>query len=81
MTMSTFEPSFADRRWPGTTGLPSSSWRPRLRGLFERGLSRLAAAQRVRRDTGTILSLDERMLRDIGLTRAHVERQAHFGRW
>ena len=79
--MSTIDMSFADRRWPATTGISSGSRWPRRPGLIERAMSRIAAAMRVRRDTGTVLSLDERMLRDIGLTRAYVERRAHFDRW
>jgi uncharacterized protein YjiS (DUF1127 family) len=44
-------------------------------------MSRWQAWRACRRDIARLEAMDERMLRDIGLTRSEIGRAVHFGRY
>ena len=73
--------SLAVRRFQSSAGyalltvlieLAAASWR-----ALARGLAKLAAAQRHAQARDELLSLSDRSLRDIGLSRAEIERMFH----
>jgi uncharacterized protein YjiS (DUF1127 family) len=71
-----------DHPWPYRTTRDLAS--PGLWARSREGLARAAAAvsrwRRLRRDAGRLMALDDRLLRDIGLSRGEVERAVRGGR-
>lgn len=73
-------PSTLDHDWnPGWAGEPSGSRSPvdAVRRLLRR-LDAMVAVSRQRRE---LLTFDDRMLKDIGVTRADVQREANRRFW
>jgi len=61
-------------------GLGAGSWRQALANLVRRGAARIKHRRQARRDLARLQALDDRMLRDIGLSRADVVYFAGYGR-
>ena len=61
----------ADRSWS------ISAW---FRGLVARAARAIAQELRIRRDMRHLMAMDDRMLKDIGLSRAELGDAARYGR-
>jgi uncharacterized protein YjiS (DUF1127 family) len=59
----------------------SKSIRQNVRSLLARSLATLCLWQQRRHGRRDLLGLDDRLLRDIGLSRAAAEREAHKPFW
>jgi uncharacterized protein YjiS (DUF1127 family) len=60
--------------------LNAESWPTALLRPIRQGIAWIAARRRLRRAVKEMMALDDRMLRDIGLSRSDIELAARFGR-
>ena len=58
----------------------AASWLIALARPIKQGIARVMARRELRRSVKEMMALDERILRDIGLSRSEVELAARFGR-
>lgn len=58
----------------------AASWPIALARPIKQGIARVMARRELRRSVKEMMALDERILRDIGLSRSEVELAARFGR-
>jgi uncharacterized protein YjiS (DUF1127 family) len=75
MSTSTIEALVARR-----ADLNTASWRAALARPIKQGIAWIASRRRLRRDVKELMALDDRILRDIGLSRSDVECAARYGR-
>jgi uncharacterized protein YjiS (DUF1127 family) len=75
MSFSTIEASAARRADPSAGSWPAALTRP-----IRQGLAWIGSQRRLRRDIKELMALDDRILRDIGLSRCDVEHGARCGR-
>jgi Domain of unknown function (DUF1127). len=63
-----------------STGLPEVSWWTVLARSIKQRTKRKRKERQARRDIRELMYLDDRMLADVGLTRADVKNCARYGR-
>ena len=74
MSTSTIEAAVARRADPN-----AASWLTALARPLKQGIAWIGFRRRLRRDVEELRALDDRMLRDIGLSRSDVEYAARYG--
>lgn len=75
MSSSTIETSLEQR-----AGLNSDSWPAALARPIRQGISWIGSRRRLHRDIEELMALDDRILRDIGLSRSDIDHAARYGR-
>jgi uncharacterized protein YjiS (DUF1127 family) len=60
--------------------LIAESWTAALTKAVRRVLSRLGRERRIRSDIGALITFDDRMLKDIGISRSEIEYVVRYGR-
>ena len=63
-----------------TVGLKAESWPAALARAMKQGIAAIASRHRRRRHIDGLMTLDDRMLRDIGLGRGDIEYAVRYGR-
>ena len=72
--------SIVDTQTTDLKPIERESWMAALWRVARRAITKFAKWRRVRRDTKTLLMMDDRLLADIGLRRSDVEYLARYGR-
>ena len=63
-----------------SAGLNTTSWPAALARAMKQGITRIGSRRRLRRHIDELRTLDDRMLRDIGLRRGDIEYAMQYGR-
>jgi uncharacterized protein YjiS (DUF1127 family) len=61
-------------------GLSAEPWTTTLAGAIRRAFSQFGRERRIRSDIGALMTFDDRLLKDIGISRSDIEFVVRYGR-
>jgi uncharacterized protein YjiS (DUF1127 family) len=65
---------------PSRNELSAGSWATTLTRAIRRTVSGLGRERRIRSDIGALMTFDDRLLKDIGISRSDIEYVVRYGR-